>query len=234
VTQKDVKAKVVARDQVVTVVKGDGTTAEHAIKGLPPEFITWQMEARQALFQHLGREPSIPTFAPHLPTLVTWGEGALFPNLAAKGMGLLPRAELLEEYAAEFENLLARLAGRPWPETIQERVAAAQRFYGRVEAVDRRCLGGLEIFEGTTYRNLLSNPFASLLYVGPGPRYRSFQLDCVVEVVSPGDSRYRFIRSIRGLFEHERFHYQQPDYPFGYVFWVVEARDKSLKVRRKS
>jgi hypothetical protein len=169
VTQKDVKAKVVARDQVVTVVKGDGTTAEHAIKGLPPEFITWQMEARQALFQHLGSEPSIPTFAPHLPTLATWGEGALFPNLAAKGMGLLPRAELLEEYAAEFGNLLARLAGRPWPETIQERVAAAQRFYGRVEAVDRRCLGGLEIFEGTTYRNLLSNPFASLLYVGPGP-----------------------------------------------------------------
>ena len=232
-TQKDVKAKVVARGRMVTVVKGDGTTAEHAIKGLPPEFITWQMEARQALFQHLGSEPSIPTFAPHLPTLATWGEGALFPNLAAKGVGLLPKDELLEEYATEFENLLTRLADRPWPQTIQERVAAAQRFYGRVEAVDRRCLGGLEIFEGTTYRNLLSNPFASLLYVGPGPRYRSFQLDCVVEVLSPGDSRYRFIRSIRGLFEHERFHYQQPDYPFGYVFWVVEARDKSLKVRRK-
>jgi hypothetical protein len=61
----------------------------------------------------------------------------------------------------------------------------------------------------------LGNPLASLLYVGPGPRYRSFQLD------------------FRGLFEHERFHYQQPDYPFGYVFWVVEARDKSLKVRGK-
>lgn len=230
--QKDVKAKIVVRGQVVTVVKGDGTT-EHAIKGLPPEFIAWQIEARQALFQRLGSEPSIPTFAPHLPTLATWGEGALFPNLAAKGVGLLPKEESLEKYAAEFENLLARLADRPWPETIQERVAAAQRFYGQAGAVDRRCLGGLEIFEGTTYRNILSSPFASLLYVGPGPRYKSFQLDCVVEVVSPGNPRYRFVRSIRSLFEHERFHYQQPDYPFGYVFWVVEARDKSLKVRRK-
>ena len=33
-----------------------------------------------------------------------------------------------------------------------------------------------------TYRNLLGNPLASLLYVGPGPRCRSFQLDCVVDV----------------------------------------------------
>ncbi len=232
-TQKGMKARVVAHGQVGRVVRGDGATTEYAIKGLPPEFVAWQMEARQALFQRLGSEPSIPAFAPHLPTLATWGEGALFPNLAAKGMGLLPREELLEEYAIEFENLLARLASRPWPETIQERVVAAQRFYGQAEAVDGRCLGGLEIFEGTTYRNLLSNPLASLLYVGPGPNYKSFQLDCVVEVVSPGDSRYRFIRSIRGLFEHERFHYQQPDYPFGYVFWVVEARDKSLQVRKK-
>jgi len=233
VTQKDMKAKVVAHGQVVVVMRGDGTTREYAIEGLPPDFIAWQIEARQALFQRLGSEPSISTFAPHLPTLVTWGEGALFPNLAAKGMGLLPQDKLLEEYAIEFENLLAHLANRPWPETMRERVSAAQRFYGQAEAVDRRCLGGLEIFEGTTYRNLLSNPLASLLYVGPGPRYRSFQLDCVVEVVAPGDPRYRFIRSIRGLFEHERFHYQQPDYPFGYVFWVVEARDKSLRVRGK-
>jgi hypothetical protein len=225
------KTQVAVRDQIAVVTKRDGTTSEHAIQGLPEEFIRWQMAARQALFQQLSRGPAGPTFAPHLPTLATRTLGAFFANLAVKGVGLLPRPRAVESYASEFEELLAGLADQPWEDTLAARVAAAAGFYERIEAVDVRCLGGLEIFEGTTYRNIGIHPFVSLLYRGPGPSYQSVQLDCVVQVLDAGDPRYRFIRSIRSLFKYERFHFQQPAYPCGYVFWVVQAHDKSLKVR---
>lgn len=214
---------------------------------LPEDFVAWQREARLALFHWLLPGQGYPAlFEAHLPILATWAKGEAgipplprsgaqhrprFPNLAAKGFGLLPRPEALAGWTASLETTLSETKGIPRDQSLTQRVQAAQAFYSDPEAADRRCLGGLEIFEGTTFSNLQANPLASLLFVGGGPEYRSFQIDGAVEMVTGDDLRYRFLRAMRGLFEQERFHFQQPDYPWGYIFWVVEVRDKSLRRR---
>jgi len=221
---------VTSRGDTISVERNQ-TATQHPLARLPLDFITWQREARLDLYQELARSPTMPSFAAHLPTLVTWPGGDGFPNLVVKGAGLIARPEELEGYTRSYQALLDQLATRPWPDTLNERTAAARSFYERPEVVDPHCLCGLEIFEGSTYQNILANPYVSLLFTGAGPRYRSFQLNCVVEIVSAADARFRFIRSMRALFEHESFHYQQPDYPFGYVFWVLQSLDKSLRLR---
>lgn len=172
-------------------------------------------------------------FAAHLPVLATWVEGEGFPNLAAKGFGLIARPERLEGFIRLFEAVVAETATIPWAESLPRRINAARAFYADPEAVDPRCLGGLEIFEGVTFRYLQVNPRASLLYVEGGPQYRSFQIDGTIEIVGEGALPYRFLRAMRALFEHERFHFQQPAYPWGYIFWVERVKDKSLRIRGK-
>jgi len=199
---------------------------------LPPEFLAWQRESRLTLFDRLLAGQSHPAlFAAHLPVLATWIAGEPFPNLAAKGFGLVARPERLEGFTRLFETTMAEVATLPWAESLPRRIEAARAFYADQEAIDPCCLGGLEIFEGTTFRYLQANPRASLLYVEGGPRYLSFQIDGIVEIVGEGSPYYHFLHAMRALFEHERFHFQQPAYPWGYIFRVEGVRDKSLKIR---
>ncbi|MFQ5613101.1 MAG: universal stress protein [Anaerolineae bacterium] len=195
---------------------------------LPPAFIEWQMSARREAYARIagGKHPT--RFGAHLPVAVTLNREGEFPiHTATKGTGFIPRAGYLERYIALFDDCLARCQGRPWKETLSERVAVARRFYEHPDHIDFRCLGLLEIFQGQTYRNLLANPCLSLHYTGDGPEYPSFQVNALAEVVGPEDKRFQFIYLARQLFEHDRFHIHQPNYPFGYVAWVQEVFDKS-------
>ncbi|MEW6230971.1 MAG: hypothetical protein AB1566_01505 [Chloroflexota bacterium] len=237
-------AQIVVQEGHLWLSLGGEPWRELLLGELPEAFVAWQREARLALFRQLLSGQGHPAlFEAHLPILATWAKeeagipslgrtGAWpFPNLAAKGFGLLPRPEALAGWTASLEATLLETKGMPWDRSLTRRIQAAQAFYSDPEAVDPHCLGGLEIFEGTTFSNLQANPLASLLFVGGGPEYRSFQIDGAVETVTGDDPRYRFLRAMRGLFEQERFHFQQAGYPWGYVFWVVEVRDKSLRRR---
>jgi hypothetical protein len=51
-----------------------------------------------------------------------------------------------------------------------------------------------------------------------------------VEPVEPEDPRFLFLRGMRLLFDVERFHIQQPEYPLGYVYHIREVFDKTPHV----
>jgi hypothetical protein len=94
----------------------------------------------------------------------------------------------------------------------------------------------LEIFGRATFRNISADPRASLLYFGltaSGPRadYISCQLNGRVDVLSPDNENYRFLLAARNLFEFDKFHLPQPDYPWAYLFRVEEVRDKSPRIK---
>jgi hypothetical protein len=57
--------------------------------------------------------------------------------------------------------------------------------------------------------------------------YRSFQIDAVVEILTPEHPVYRFAFWSRRLFEHDPFHITQTRFPYAYLFHPSEVRDKT-------
>lgn len=193
----------------------------------------WLVESRRTFLKRVLRGEPLTYFSAHLPVVATWSEGGEFPvNLTAKGIGLIPREDLLEEFTRLFEETIDRVRGRPWAETLSERVEVLFSLYSDVDNFDPSLLGGLEIFGGRTLENIRRNGKAVILYAGLKEergrvKYISFQVNASVEMVRGDDPRYRFLLLARKLFEFDRFHLYQPDYPFGYIFKVEEVWDKS-------
>ncbi|MGI5861038.1 MAG: hypothetical protein ACOX6T_03165 [Myxococcales bacterium] len=221
--------KIDETDTGLHVMLGGNRRLTVARKQLPEAFLKWQSEARLRMFDLLEAQGAHAAHShpAHLPVLATLGDG-LFPiNLACKGIGLLPRKERLAELTESFEGLRADVEARPWHETLPQRLAAARSFYGDPANFDPWSLGGLEIFEGQTARNLAQHPLAALLYFGEAPTYPSYQLAGVVRRVEHGDPAYRFLVAARELFAQDAFHLRQQRYPFGFVFNVVDWQDKT-------
>ncbi|MFQ5703196.1 MAG: hypothetical protein ACE5HT_04165 [Gemmatimonadales bacterium] len=224
-------------DVYVSGEKLNVTTASGArsydIRQMPEKFLRWQLDARLAMFDSIGREERISAFHAHLPVVATINDKREFPiHTATKATGLLPKDEYLTEYVESFNRCLEQVRDRPWEESQSDRIAVAKRLYANPDHVDARKLGLVEIFEGQTYRNLMQNPVMAVHYTGPGPEYLSYQLNGVVELVGPGDPRFEFPRLMRQLFEYNSFHIQQPAYPSGYLFWICEALNKTPRRRR--
>ena len=203
---------------------------------MPADFLKWQCKTRRDLFESLLRGEYPRFLQSHLPVVSTSnGPEAAFPIRSSnKGVGLLPIASELERYVLELEDCLERTRELPPKETLEERIEVVRKLYDRPEYVDRRLFGTIEIFHGQTYRNLLRDSRASLLFTGLGPRYMSYQLDCHVEMIAEGNMHFRFIRAMRTLFERDRFHIQQPPHMLGYLFTLAEAIDKTPKPVRRS
>ena len=205
------------------------TTTPPRLACMPQAFLQWQIEQRRALFEGLLRGEYPRMLAAHLPVVSTCNDnGAAFPiHSATKGVGLLPRPRFLAEQVTRIEQCLDRTSSEPPARTLARRIEAARSLYERPERIDDGRFGSIEIFQGRTYRNLLRDARATLLFTGPGPCYLSFQLNCTAEIVAPDDLVFRFIRGMRLLFEMERFHIRQPAYSLGYVFEVREVFDKT-------
>jgi hypothetical protein len=211
---------------------GEGLRFERA--RLPQAFLEWQSSARLEMFDLLRSQgaQAVRMQPAHLPVLATVGDGPFVINLSTRGVGLLPRPELLDRFTRLFQETLRDVAGLAWEESLDRRLAAVQALYSDVAQLDPSILGGLEIFEGQTLRNLRQNPLASLLYTGQAPRYPSYQFNGVVHLVGEEDPGYRFLLAARELFARDPFHVHQIHYPWGYLFYVVEARDKTPYPRR--
>ena len=213
----------------VTTASG---TKSYNIRQMPDKFLSWQLDARLAMFESIERKERISVFHAHLPVVATINVDREFPiHTATKATGLLPKDEYLGEYVESFNDCLERACGKPWEESQSDRVAVAKRLYANPDHVDARKLGLVEIFEGQTYRNLIRNPVMAVHYTGPGPEYLSYQLNGAVELIGPGDPRFEFPRLMRQLFEYNSFHIQQPSYPAGYLFWISEALEKTPRRR---
>ena len=117
----------------------------------------------------------------------------MYPNLANKGVGFTPKDEHLDHYIDLVESAVAEIENLP-PHAVDDtrhlRISTAREFYSHPEHIDWRCLGLQEIFEGSTFRNLAANPLASVLWTGDSPIFVNFQVNCVVEVITPEHPRY--------------------------------------------
>ncbi len=204
---------------------------------IPEKCLEWFVSSRVKFLRDLLEGKAMRYFSAHLPVMATWQDGGKvgeeFPvNLTVKGIGLIPEQRLLADYTDIFEEVIAEARAMPWRESLNSRVGAVMRLYGEKENFDRTMLGGLEIFGGRALENMRGNPRTSLLYVGMTydagrMSYISFQVNGRVEILGKDDPYYRFLLSSRKLFEFDKFHLFQPDYPFGYLIRVMEVRDKS-------
>ncbi|MEW5989366.1 MAG: hypothetical protein AB1791_22285, partial [Chloroflexota bacterium] len=218
----------------VAYLRHNGRALELAIKELPEKFVRWQLEYKHQIYNAIEQDEYVAFNAGHLPVVGTWDEGSLFPNLANKGVGFTPKDDYMDHYLALVETAVQEIEQLPphaVDQTRQLRIATAREFYNHPDHIDWRRLGLLEIFEGTTYRNLSKNPLASLLWTGNSPVFISFQVDCIVEVITPETPRYRFSWAMRRLFEYEPFHVVQTMFPYAYTFWVYDWKEKTPKRR---
>jgi hypothetical protein len=214
----------------------NGRSADYAIQELPEKFISWQLDYKHSIYDKIERDEYVAFNQGHLPVVATLGSGSPVPNLANKGVGFTPRDEYLAHYLRLVEEAVAQIEQLP-PHAVDEtrslRVKTARDLYAHPEHIDWRRLGLLEIFEGTTLRNLMELPLASVLWTGNSPVFVSFQVDCVVEIITPEHPRYRFSWAMRRLFEYEPFHVVQTMFPYSYTFWVYDWHDKTPKRRYK-
>jgi hypothetical protein len=214
--------------------RNNGSSRDFEIKELPEKFIRWQLDYKNSIYNKIEQDEYIAFNVGHLPVVGTWDKDSLFPNLANKGVGFAPKDEYMHHYLALVESAVEEIIKLP-PHAVDEtralRVSTAREFYAHPEHIDWRRVCLLEIFEGTTYQNLTQNPFASVLWTGNSPVFVSFQVDCVVEVITSDDPRYRFAWAMRRLFEYEPFHVVQTMFPFAYCFWVYNWKEKT-PVRR--
>lgn len=206
---------------------------ERLTYSIPLKFLDWLVSSRTLFLNDLKKGKPLKYFSAHLPVMATWSEGEDFPvNMTVKGIGLVPKKEKLEYYTDIFEAVLAEAKAKSWDASFEKRVEAAGRLYCNIENFDTTMLGGLEIFEGQAFKNLRETPLTSLLYTGmmrkdEGMEYISFQINGKVEILQKDNPYYKFLLASRKLFEFDKFHLYQLDYPFGYLVNVIEVRDKS-------
>ncbi len=201
---------------------------------LPPLFLSWQSEARLAAFElmHQKNAEAVRMMPAHLPVMVTYGVGNFPANLTTRGIGLLPKEDKLTYYAELLENAARVNTYDPWEVSFHNRVMAIRSFYEHPDHFEESLLGGLEIFEGQSFKNLTRDPRASLLYTGQAPKFPSYQFNGLVEIIQEGNPYFRFLLAARELFARDSFHIHQIHYPYGYLFYPVEARDKTPFPRR--
>jgi len=202
---------------------------------LPRHLLEWLAASRIRFLNDLRDGKPLKYFSAHLPVVSTWTKGGAEPfpvNMTVKGIGLIPRKEDIERWRETFDGVLAEGRELPWDVSLARRVDAIRALYGDIDNFDPTVMGGLEIFEGTAFKNLSENPCASLLYSGmehgpEGLKYISFQVNGTVTILAKDDPYYMYLLAARRLFEFDKFHLFQPDYPYGYLINVAETKDKS-------
>jgi hypothetical protein len=225
----ELKYEILLNNENLEVKYLDGTVVQYKLEPLPNEFLKWQSEARLNMFKRIQREgvSSIKSMPAHLPVLGTIGKEHQFINLASKGLGLLPKKEKLEEFFNLFRQVKESSESKDWKETIKERMESALKFYKNVANFNPYFLGGLEIFEGQTADNLREKPLAALLYTGTAPKFLSYQFNGIIDIVQGDNLYYQFLLSARELFAFDAFHVKQVRYPFGYLFYTINIREKT-------
>lgn len=221
--------EIFTKNEQVSIKYQNGEIKNYTIQLLPEVFLQWQSNSRLGMFEQLEKSGihSIKALPAHLPVLATIGEDRTFANLATKGLGLLPVKNKLNEFLNLFLKTKSSCSSAPWESTIIKRMETALKFYKDLDNFDTTLLGGLEIFEGKTAKNLIYSPFASLLYTGIAPKFLSFQFDGIIEIIQNKNLYYQFLLSAREIFAFDSFHVKQINYPFGYLFHIINIREKT-------
>jgi len=167
------------------------------------------------------------------PTISTQNATGIFPiNSAKKLVRLTLTDEALEDMILELEGAELSLQGRPFDETIEDRIELYQKIMLDDKKIDRFRLGAVEMYGDVTYQNILRDPRVSLNFFWrqeAQPQSQSYQVNCIAEIVPPGDPFFRYMRLMRRLFSSRLLDLRGTvDYVCAYKFWVCESKEKSL------
>jgi hypothetical protein len=166
------------------------------------------------------------------PSVCTYNPGAPFRiNTAIKIVRLTLLDQEIENRIDDLEGQLLALQGKPFNETIEDRIEIYTNLLLDDTKIDRLRLGAIEMYGDTTYANIKRDPRATLnfyWYQNNPPVGMGYQLNCLTEIVPPGEPFYRYMRLMRQLFSYQFISLREAEYPCAYKFWVCEAKDKSL------
>ena len=167
------------------------------------------------------------------PTVSSQNTTGIFPiNSAKKIVRLTLTDEALEDKILELEGAELSFQGRPFVETIDERVELYQEIMLDDTKIDRFRFGAVEMYGDVTYQNIQRDPRVSLTFFWTqeaAPESQSFQVNCIAEMVPPGDPFFRYMRIMRRLFSSKLLDLRgTEDYICAYKFWVCETKEKSL------
>ncbi|MFW9796368.1 MAG: pyridoxamine 5'-phosphate oxidase family protein [Candidatus Thorarchaeota archaeon] len=167
------------------------------------------------------------------PTVSTQNATGIFPiNSAKKIVRLTLTDEALEDRILELEGVELSFQGHPFDETIEERIELYQKVMLDDHKIDRFRLGAVEMYGDVTYHNIRRDPRVSLNFFWSQeaePESQSYQINCIAEIVPPGDPFFRYMRIMRRLFSSRLLDLRgTEDYICAYKFWVCETKEKSL------
>ncbi|PIN70473.1 hypothetical protein COV93_01380 [Candidatus Woesearchaeota archaeon CG11_big_fil_rev_8_21_14_0_20_43_8] len=194
----------------------------HQIKSLPKEFMDWQIDARKKGVQQLKDKQGMPNFSVHTPVLATTNSfstrhynDAFDINLAYKGVGLMVKETYLDDFIDRIDDVNSRNKNE------DERLDLLLDLYSDASRIDDTCLTSLEIYGTQTYDNLKMNAKCGLCFNAR----KSYQVDCVAEMLAPGTKFYRFVNGLHTLF-HDHI---KPT--CAYRFNVIGLMDKSPGIK---
>lgn len=170
------------------------------------------------------------------PTVSSVNSTGIFPvNSAKKLIRLTLTDEALEDKILELEGAELSFQGRSFQDTVEERIELYQQIMLDDSKIDRFRFGAVEMYGDQTYQNIQRDPRVSLSFFWSqeqAPEAQSYQVNCVAEIVPPGDPFFRYMRIMRRLFSSRLLDLRgTEDYICAYKFWVCEAKEKSLTER---
>jgi hypothetical protein len=207
-------------------IKTAGGSRTLEVQEMPPQIFEWQRQARIKNLEAIINDEMFEGFGPHLPTMSVLNAEGDFPvNSAAKGVGLVPKPEYMQDYLTRFNQLIEDAVAAGWKKSIHVRVQALLDFYNKPEHIDRTALGSLELYAKRTYAGVRQDSRASLLFVDLAEGNLSYEMHVVAELHEPGTLIHNFETAV-----HDLFHVPQgrkKTYPFAYLLRIVEIYNKT-------
>ena len=155
-----------------------------------------------------------------------------FPiNSSIKRIRLTYTDEAIEDRIDDLEGQFLALQGRSFEETVDERVELYRSLHLDDSKLDLLRLGAVEMYGSASYANIKKDPRVSLCFSWPLPNeatQRGLQINCIAEIVPPGNPFYKYMRILLALFGVRYLDTGKAEYPCAYKLWVSEIKDKSL------
>lgn len=155
-----------------------------------------------------------------------------FPiNVSIKRIRLTLTDEAIEDRIDDLEGQFLAFQGRSFKDSIDERIELYRSLHLDDSKIDLLRLGAVEMYGSTSYANIQKDPRVSLSVSWPLPNettQRGLQINCIAEIIPPGDPFYKYVRILSVLFGGRYLDTGKIEYPCAYKLWVSEVKDKSL------
>jgi len=216
----------------VEVTFPDQITVCYPLNALPDPIYEAMASALDGNTEAYARVEELYSSTVMKPAVCTLNSSGPFPiNAATKIVRLTLTDQAIDETVDEIEGELLALQGRPFKQTLQERIDIYKRLYIDDMKIDRMRLGAVEMFKEATYSNIQRDPRVALsfMWAQPGQSVApGYQINCLAEISRPRDPFYRFMTCLRSLFSSRFLDVRGTEYACAYKFWVSEVKDKSL------